>query len=69
MARFKLFRYRKPSLRTIFGVTKAKRRLKRELGIRDKYQHPIRHMERTTKRKLGYYSPWLTLLRFLWRRR
>ncbi len=31
----KLFRYRKPSLKTLLGVTKAKKRLKKELGITD----------------------------------
>jgi hypothetical protein len=29
----KLFRYRRPSLKTLLGVTKAKKRLKKELGI------------------------------------
>jgi hypothetical protein len=28
----KLFRYRKPSLKTLLGITRAKKRLKRELG-------------------------------------
>jgi hypothetical protein len=29
----KLFRYRRPSLKTLLGITNAKRRLNKELGI------------------------------------
>ena len=29
----KLFRYRRPSLNTLLGITKAKKRVKKELGI------------------------------------
>ena len=29
----KLFRYRRPSLNTLLGITKAKKRVKTELGI------------------------------------
>jgi hypothetical protein len=29
----KLFRYRRPSLNSILGITKAKKRVKKELGI------------------------------------
>lgn len=29
----KLFRYRRPSLTTVLGITKAKKRVKKELGI------------------------------------
>ena len=29
----KLFRYRRPSLKTILGITKAKKRIKKDLGI------------------------------------
>ena len=29
----KLFRYRRPSLNTVLGITKAKKRVKKELGI------------------------------------
>ena len=29
----KFFRYRRPSLNTLLGITKAKKRLKKELGI------------------------------------
>jgi hypothetical protein len=31
----KFFRYRRPSLKTILGVTKAKKQIKTELGITD----------------------------------
>jgi len=29
----KLFRYRRPSAKTVLGVTKAKKRLKKQVGI------------------------------------
>jgi hypothetical protein len=29
------FRYRRPSWKTVLGITKAKRRLKKELGVTD----------------------------------
>jgi hypothetical protein len=29
----RFFRYRRPSLNTLLGVTKAKKRIKKELGI------------------------------------
>ena len=29
----KFFRYRKPSLKTVLGITKAKKRIKKDLGI------------------------------------
>ena len=31
----KFFRYRRPSLNTLLGITKAKKRMKKELGITD----------------------------------
>ena len=33
MAKIRLFRYRRPSVKTILGVTKAKKRIKKQLGI------------------------------------
>lgn len=60
----KLFRHRRPSLKTILGVTKAKKRLKKELGITALLK-PFRwwgNTIRTFKRKIGYESePWRTL--------
>jgi hypothetical protein len=54
----KLFRYRKPSLKTLLGVTKAKKRLKKELGITALLK-PFRfwgNTKRRWKRKVGYES-------------
>jgi hypothetical protein len=54
----KLFRYRRPSLKTLFGITKAKKRLKKELGITAALK-PFRwwtNRKRRFKRKIGYES-------------
>jgi hypothetical protein len=54
----KLFRYRKPSLKTLLGITKAKKRLKKELGI-TALLRPLRAWDNTKrrwKRKVGYES-------------
>lgn len=54
----KLFRYRRPSLKTLLGVTKAKKRIKKELGITAALK-PFRwwtNTKRRVKRKVGYES-------------
>lgn len=54
----KLFRYRKPSLKTALGITKAKRKFTRATGgavVRNP-KAPLKNMERRIKRKAGYYS-------------
>ena len=54
----KLFRHRRPSLKTMLGVTKAKKKLKRDLGI-TKAMKPFRYwtnQKRRLKRKVGYES-------------
>jgi hypothetical protein len=54
----KLFRYRRPSLKTLLGVTRAKKRLKQELGI-TALLRPLRwwpNQKRKMKREIGYYS-------------
>jgi hypothetical protein len=54
----KFFRYRRPSLNTLLGITKAKKRLKKELGITDAMK-PFRwwtNTKRLFKRKVGYES-------------
>lgn len=53
-----LFRYRRPSLKTLLGITKAKKRLKKELGITAALK-PFRawtNAKRRLKRKIGYES-------------
>ncbi len=55
----KFFRYRRPSLKTLLGVTKAKKQLNKALGI-NKVMAPFRwwpNQKRRIKRKLGYESP------------
>ena len=54
----KLFRYRRPSLNTLLGVTKAKKQVKKELGITAAMK-PFRwwtNQKRRFKRKIGYES-------------
>jgi len=58
-------RYRRPSLKTMLGVTKAKKEIKRALGITALLK-PFRwwgNEKRTIKRDLGYYSPEAKLAR------
>lgn len=61
------FRYRKPSLRTILGITKAKRQVKKALGIYEvtKVLNAPKNAKRRIMRKLGYESEPMKLLRFL----
>jgi len=54
----KLFRYRRPSLKTLLGITKAKKEIKKELGITAAMK-PFRwwtNTKRRFKRKVGYES-------------
>ena len=54
----KFFRYRRPSLNTMLGITRAKKRIKRELGI-TAFMKPFRwwtNTKRRFKRKIGYES-------------
>lgn len=70
MARFKIIRYRRPSLKTALGVTKAKKRLKKQLGI-TAAMRPFRapgNAKRRALRKVGYYSGPAKFLRFLMRK-
>jgi hypothetical protein len=54
----KMFRYRAPSMKTMLGVTAAKRSVKRELGISQvqAWTKPSRLKQRA-KQKVGLYSP------------
>lgn len=61
----KLFRYRRPSINTLLGVTKAKKRVKKELGITEAMK-PFRwwtNTKRRFKRKIGYESEGGRLIR------
>ena len=60
-----LSRYRRPSLNTLLGITKAKKRVKKELGITAAMK-PFRFWTNTTrrfKRKIGYESEGGRLIR------
>ncbi len=63
----KLLRYRRPSLNTLLGVTKAKRRVKKDLGIYKvtRIINAPQNTERRFLRKAGYYSGSMKFLRFL----
>jgi hypothetical protein len=54
----KFFRYRRPSLNTLLGISKAKKRIKKELGITEAMK-PFRwwtNTKRKIKRDVGYES-------------
>jgi hypothetical protein len=54
----KFFRYRRPSLKTVLGITKAKKQIKKELGITALLK-PFRwwpNQKRRLKREVGYES-------------
>ena len=54
----RLFRYRRPSVNPLLGITKAKKRIKNELGITAAMK-PFRwwtNQKRRFKRKIGYES-------------
>jgi len=54
----KFFRYRRPSWKTVFGITKAKKRIKKDLGITALLK-PFRTWtsgKRRIKRTIGYES-------------
>lgn len=60
----KLFRYRRPSLRTLLGYTGAVRRVKHQLRISQvqRWTSPSRIKQRA-KQRIGYYSPAARIVR------
>ncbi len=71
VARFKLLRYRRPSLKTALGITRAKRRFKTQTGYyaATRWMRAPRNMQRRALRRVGYYSGPMKFLRFLLGRR
>jgi hypothetical protein len=71
MARFKVFpRYRRPSLSTALGITRAKRRIRRASGYYA-LTRPLRapgNFKRRVLRRSGYYSEPMKLFRFFLRK-
>jgi hypothetical protein len=66
----KLFRYRKPSVKTALGITKAKRRIKKKSGYyaATKPTRAVSNAKRRVKRKAGYESEPFKLFRWLRRK-
>jgi len=65
----RLFRYRRPSVKTILGVTRAKKRFNRAVGI-TAVKRPFRapgNYKRRALRRAGYYSEPMRMFRFIWR--
>lgn len=65
----RLIRYRKPSVKTMLGFTKAKKRINRSLGI-TAVKRPFRapgNMKRRMLRRAGYYSEPMKFIRFIGR--
>lgn len=61
----KFFRYRRPSVKTLLGITKAKKQVKKDLGITAALK-PFRwwtNQKRKAKRAVGYESAVGRLLR------
>jgi hypothetical protein len=68
MARFKLFpRYRRPSLKTALGITRAKRQMRTVSGyyMLTRPLRATRNFKRRMLRRAGYYSGPMKFLRFL----
>ena len=62
-------RYRKPSVKTLLGVTKWKKRVKKALGV-NAVLKPFRFVgnyKRRALRKVGYYSPEMKMMRAMQR--
>jgi len=65
----RLFRYRRPSVKTMLGVTRAKKRFNRAVGI-TVVKRPFRapgNFKRRVLRRAGYYSEPRKFMRFIGR--
>ena len=60
----KLFRYKKPSVNNLLGVTKVKRQINKVSGKSaiDRWTKPSRIKQRA-KQKVGWYNPTLSITR------
>jgi hypothetical protein len=67
MARFKLFRYRKPSVNSLLGVTRVKRAVKRKSGwnAATRITRAPVNIKRTVLRRGGHYSGPMRFWRWL----
>jgi hypothetical protein len=59
-------RYRRPSVGELTGTTQAKRAISRRYHLRALSDplYPVKNAERRVKRRIGYYSEPMKLLRF-----
>jgi hypothetical protein len=67
MARRRFIRYRRPSLNTMLGITRARKRMNRQVGI-TAAMRPFRapgNMKRRMLRRTGYYSGPMKFLGFM----
>jgi hypothetical protein len=65
----RIIRYRRPSLNTMLGITRAKKRFNRAIGL-TAIRRPFRapgNFKRRMLRRAGYYSEPMKFLRFLGR--
>ena len=53
----KLFRYRKPSLKTLLGITRVKRRIKKATGISAIQSLSPSRVKQKIKYNIGYNKP------------
>ena len=62
-------RYQKPSLKTLLGVTSAKKKIKKDLGIYEitKVLNAPKNTKRKVKRAMGYESEPMKIFRFIQR--
>jgi len=62
-----MVRYRRTSVKTLLGVTKAKSRIKKPAGVYEitRIVKAPTNLKRRVKRRLGYESPAMRFLRFL----
>lgn len=60
-------RYRRPSVKTILGLTAAKKKIKRDLGIYKvtRVLNAPKNAKRRAKRNLGWESEGVKLFRFI----
>ena len=61
----KFIRYRKPSLKTLLGITGAKRKIKKDLGVYEVTEviNAPKNFKRRVLNKVGYYSTPMKILR------
>jgi hypothetical protein len=60
----KLIRYRRPSINTMLGVTREKRRIKRSLGISQAQTWTkSSRIKQRAKYNIGWYSPTVRIVR------